>query len=89
MGKANNKVVKDEHSKKIRRLHTQWWVVVKKGGRNDRKLADPNQWVDISFVLFSFPTRSNVTINSIIMINVNRATKVKQNLDVVNETIKI
>ncbi len=50
-------------------------------------LADPKQWVDISFVLFSFPTRNNATINSIIMINVNHATKAKQNLNVINETI--
>ncbi len=31
-------------------------------------LADPKQWVDISLVQFSFPAKSNVMINSIIMI---------------------
>ncbi len=44
-------------------------------------LVDPKQWVDISFILFSFSIRSNVTTNSIIMINVNHATDAKQNLD--------
>jgi hypothetical protein len=47
-------------------------------------LTYPKQWVDVSSVLFSFPTRINVTINSIIMISVNHATKAKQNLDVGN-----
>jgi hypothetical protein len=50
-------------------------------------LVYPKQWVDISFVLFSFPTKNNVTIDNIIMINVNHATKVKQNLDVANDTL--
>jgi hypothetical protein len=44
-------------------------------------LANPKQWVDISFILFSFPTKSNVTINNIIMISANHATKAKQNLN--------
>jgi hypothetical protein len=49
-------------------------------------LPDPKQWVDISSVLSSFPTISNITVNNIIMINVNYAIKAKQNLDVANET---
>jgi hypothetical protein len=50
-------------------------------------LADPKQWVNISNVLLSFFTTSNVTINSSIMISVNHATKTKQSLDVTNEII--
>jgi hypothetical protein len=81
--------VKDEQSNHFKHLHIQWWVLVKKGAKNDKQLyqdywvnkwksnlASPKQWVDIS----------NVTINSIIMINVNHATKAKQNLDVTIET---
>jgi hypothetical protein len=52
-------------------------------------LADLKQWIDISSILFSFLARSNVTINRIIMISANHATKAKQNLDVVNETIGV
>jgi hypothetical protein len=41
-------------------------------------------------ILFSFnSTRSNVTINNIIMINVNHGTKTKQNFDATNETINV
>ncbi len=52
-------------------------------------VVDPKQWVDISSIIFSFPTKNNVTINNILMISANLATKAKQNLDVVNETIRI
>jgi hypothetical protein len=45
-------------------------------------LVDPKQWVDISFILLSFPSKSNI-----IMISVNYATKAKQNLDVANDTL--
>ncbi len=45
--------------------------------------------VDISSVLLSFFAKNNATINSIIMISANHATKAKQNLDVVNETIGV
>ncbi len=36
MGRVENEVVKDEHSENFRHLHIQWWVLVKKGARNDR-----------------------------------------------------
>jgi hypothetical protein len=49
----------------------------------------PKQWVDISSIIFSFLARNNVIINNIIMISANLATKAKQNLDVVNETIRM
>jgi hypothetical protein len=73
---------------------------VKKGVGNDRKmywdcwvnkcecnLVNPKQWVNISSMVFSFSTRSNVTINNITMISVIHATEAKQNLDATNETI--
>jgi hypothetical protein len=101
-GRVENEVVKDEQPKNFRRLHIQWWMPMKKGAENDRELyqdywvnkwkcnlVDPKQWVDILSILFSFLARNIVTINSIIMISVNPTTKAKQNLDVVNETIKM
>jgi hypothetical protein len=69
--------------------------------RNDKKLyqdcwmnkwkcnlANPKQWVDISFILFSFLARNIVTINNIIMINVNNVIKAKQNLNA-NEVVGV
>jgi hypothetical protein len=52
-------------------------------------LAYPKQWVDISSILLLIHARSNVTINSIIMISVIHATKAKLNLGVINETIGV
>jgi len=52
-------------------------------------LLDPKQWVDISSIIFSFLARNNVIINSIIKINVNYATKAKQNLDASNKTMNV
>jgi hypothetical protein len=99
MGRAKNAIVKDEH---YENLHVQWWVSMKKGARNNRELywdcwvskwkcnlVYPKLWVDISSILYSFPTRSNVTINSIMMISVNHVTKAKQNLYVINEIIQV
>jgi threonine/homoserine/homoserine lactone efflux protein len=81
MGKVESKVVKDEHCKNFKHFHIQWWVLVKKGTKNDRELywdcwvnkwkcnlADPKQWVDISSNLFSFLAKNHVTINSIIVL---------------------
>ncbi len=92
--------MKDEQSENFRHFHIQWWVLVRKGARNDRKLyqdywvskwkcnlIDPKQWVDI--ILFSFLARSNVTFNNIIMISANRATKAKQNLDEANDIVRV
>jgi hypothetical protein len=80
MGRVESEVVKDDQFENFRHLHIQWWVLVKKGTRNDRELyhdckvnkwkcnlVDPKQWVDISSILLF--VRSNVTINSIRMIN--------------------
>ncbi len=101
-GRVESEVVKDEQPKIFRHLHIQWWMPMKKGARNDRELyqdywvnkwkcnlIDPKQWVDISSILFSFLARNNVTVNSIIMIIANPTTKIEQNLDVVNEIIKV
>jgi hypothetical protein len=49
-------------------------------------LAYPKQWVDISFIIFSNPTKSTVTINNIIMIN---ATKAKKNPNATNEIVGV
>jgi hypothetical protein len=70
---------------------------MRKGTNNDEELyhnyrlnkwnynhVDPKQWVEISFVTFFFPARSNIIVNSIISINVTHASKAKTNLDVVN-----
>ncbi len=74
----------EKRRKNDRKLYPDCWV-----SKWKCNLVDPKQWVDISSVLFSFPTRNNVTINSIIMINVNHVTKAKQNFDVTNETIGV
>jgi hypothetical protein len=101
-GRVESEVVKVEQPKNFRHLHIQWWMPMKKGTKNDRKLyqdywvnkwkcnlVDPKQWVDISSILFSFLAKNNVTINSIIMNGGNPTTKAKQNLDVVNETLRV
>ncbi len=36
MGRAKNEVVKDEQVENFKHLHIQWWLLVKKGARNDR-----------------------------------------------------
>jgi hypothetical protein len=36
MGKVENEVVKDEQVENFKHLHIQWWLLVKKGARNDR-----------------------------------------------------
>jgi hypothetical protein len=38
MGRVESEVVKDKQFENFRYLHIQWWVLVKKGTRNDRKL---------------------------------------------------
>jgi hypothetical protein len=70
---------------------------MRKGAKNDEELhhncwlskwksndANPKQWVKISCVKFSFLTRSNITIHSLISISVTHASKAKTNLDVVD-----
>jgi hypothetical protein len=73
MWRAKNDVVKDDQYDNFKHVHIQWWVQLKKGARNDRKLllnkwkcnlANWKQWVNISSIQLSFPTISNVTINN-------------------------
>jgi hypothetical protein len=77
-------------------------VPTRKRARIDRKLyqdfgvnkwkcnlANPKQWVDISFVMFSFLARNIIIINSIIMINVNNVIKAEQNLNAINEIVGV
>ncbi len=49
-------------------------------------LTYPKQCFDISFIIFSFLTRSNVIINNIVVIN---ATKAKKTLDATNEIVGV
>jgi len=46
--------------------------------------ANPKQWVKIYCVVFSFSTKSNITIHSMISINATHASKAKANLDATN-----
>jgi hypothetical protein len=67
MGKVENDVVKHQNNKNYRKVHVQWWVLVKKGAKNDKELyhncwlnkwkgnhVDLKQWVKISTITFSF-----------------------------------
>ncbi len=71
MGRVKNE---DDQYDNFKHVHIQWWVQLKKGAKNDRKLllnkwkcnfVNWKQWVNISSIQFSFPTTSNVTINNI------------------------
>jgi hypothetical protein len=97
MGKAENDIVRNKKNENYRKVYVQWWVHVRKGAKNDEDLyhnywlskwkcnhVDPKQWVEISFIMFSFLARSNTTINSIISISATHASKAKANLDAVN-----
>ncbi len=95
MGRAESDVVRDQENENYKNVYVQWWVPMRKGAKNDEELyhtcwlnkykcnhIDPKQWVEISCVTFSFLTRSNITINSMISINATHAFKAKTNLDV-------
>jgi hypothetical protein len=97
MGRAESDVVRDQKNENYRKVYVQWWVPVKKGAKNDEELyhncwlskwkcshANLKQWVEISSIVFSFSTRSNTTINSIISISATHASKAKVNFDVIN-----
>jgi hypothetical protein len=38
MGRAESDVIKDQENENYRKVHVQWWVLVKKGGKNDEEL---------------------------------------------------
>jgi hypothetical protein len=97
MGRAESDVVKGQDNENYKKLYVQWWIPMKKTARNDEELyhnywlnkwknnhADPKQWVEISSIVFSFSTRSNSIVNSIININTTHASKAKTNLDATN-----
>jgi hypothetical protein len=97
MGRAKSDVVRDQENEIYRKVYVQWWVPMKKGAKNDEELyhncwlnkwknnhVDLKQWVEIYRVTFSFSTRSNIIVHSMISINVTHASKVKVNLDATN-----
>ncbi len=96
MGRAKNDA-KDQKNENYRKVYVQWWVLVRKGVKNDEELChncwlnkwksnhvDPKQWVEISYIAFSFSTKSNIINHSMISINATHAFKAKVNLDAVN-----
>jgi len=97
MGRAESDVVKDQNNENYRKVYVQWWVLVRKGVKNDEELyynywlnkwksvhVDPKQWVKISCVAFSFSAKNNIIIHSMISINAIHAFKAKTNLDAIN-----
>ncbi len=68
MGKVESHVVKDQENENYRKVYVQWWVLLKKGAKNDEELyhncwlskwkcnyVNPEQWVEIfSVTFFSF-----------------------------------
>jgi hypothetical protein len=97
MGRVESGVVRKLDCENYRKVHVLWWVLLKKGVKYHEKLyhdcwlskwkcnlGNPKQWVDILFVLFSFATQSNMTINSIVTNNATHGSKVRINFDVVN-----
>jgi hypothetical protein len=89
--------VKDQENENYRKVYVQWWVLVRKGVEDDEELChncwlnkwksnhvDPKQWVQIFCIAFSFWTKSNIIIHSMISINATHAFKAKVNLDVID-----
>jgi len=96
-GKGQSDVVRDQKNENYRKVYVQWWVHVKKEAKNDEELChncwlnkwknnhvDPKQWVKISCVVFSFSTRSNIIVHSMISIIATHASKAKVHLDVID-----
>jgi len=67
MGKAESDVIKDQENENYRKVHVQWWVLVRKGGKNDEELyhncwfnkwkcnhADPNNGLKFLLLRFVF-----------------------------------
>jgi len=63
MGKAKSDGVRNQENENYRKVYVQWWVLVRKGTKNDKKLyhncwwnewkcnhVDLKQWVEISYV---------------------------------------
>jgi hypothetical protein len=97
MGRVESDVIRYQENENYGQFYVQWWVPMKKGTNNDEELyhncwlskwkcnhANPKQWVEISFIAFSFSTRSNTIVNSIISITGTHASKAKINIYAVN-----
>jgi hypothetical protein len=65
MGKVKSDVVRDQENENYKKVYVQWWVLAKKGAKNDEELyhncwlskwkcnhEDPKQWVEISSIMF-------------------------------------
>jgi hypothetical protein len=94
MGRAESDVTRDQENENYTKVYVQWWVLVRRGAKNNEELyhncwlnkwksnhVDPKQWVKISYVVFSFSTKSNIIVHSMISISVTHASKAKVNLD--------
>jgi hypothetical protein len=75
MGMVESYVVRDQNNENYKKVYVQWWVLMRMGANNDEELyhncwlskwkcnhADPKQSVKISYVVFSFLTRSNIIV---------------------------
>jgi hypothetical protein len=70
MRRVEGDVIKDEDNEYFKMVKVQWWVPMKKrsnldechlyedywNGKGKCNLGDLEQWLDISAILFSFPT---------------------------------
>jgi hypothetical protein len=96
MGRVESDVVRDQENENYK-VYIQCRVFVRKGTKNNEELchncwlskwknnhANLKQWVEISCVAFSFSTRSNIIVHSMIHISVTHSSKAKANLDVSN-----
>jgi hypothetical protein len=97
LGRANNDVVKDEGNEHYKRVHVQWWMLSKKRTMNDVELyleywqgkwkcnlSDLMQWLDIDSIVFSFPSRNNITMNNTITISDVHVSHARTNNEKVN-----
>jgi hypothetical protein len=96
MGRVESDVARDKKNENYK-VFVQWWVLVRKEAKNDEELyhncwlrkwknnhVDLKQWVEISCVAFSFSARNNIIVHSMININITHASKVKTNLDAID-----
>jgi hypothetical protein len=60
-------------------LYKDYW-----NGKCKCNLVDPKQWLEIATILFSFPSRKNLTNKSQITILDNCSSRMKMNMEVVN-----
>jgi hypothetical protein len=99
LGQIEYEVVRDVESEHYRKVLVQWWVLVKRGVKNIKKLykncwvakwkcnlKDKNHWLDIDSVAFSYPFKNNITNISIVMINPSHEAKAQDNLKKANAT---